>query len=47
VLSQLGTKLLGARVGAHVEVSMEAGPPQLWRVAALPYQPERAGHFHL
>ena len=46
VLSVLGAGLLGVRVGARIEVG--SGPSsRLVKLAALTYQPEAAGDWHL
>lgn len=46
VLAPLGRAILGARVGDLVEVRVPAGWRRI-RVESLPYQPERAGDYHL
>jgi regulator of nucleoside diphosphate kinase len=47
VLSPLGIALLGARVGQTAMWSSPNRRVRRLRVTALPYQPERAGDFHL
>ncbi len=47
VLSPLGTALLGMRVGQLVEWTLPNGRHARYRVLAIRYQPEAAGHFHL
>jgi regulator of nucleoside diphosphate kinase len=47
VLGQLGLSLLGAKVGQVIEVATSVGRAKRLRIRALPYQPERAGHFLL
>lgn len=47
VLSPVGSALLGLRVGQTIEWPMVSGRPGRFRVLALPYQPESAGHYHL
>jgi len=47
VLSPVGSALLGLRVGQTIEWPTVNGRRGRFRVLALPYQPESAGHFHL
>src|SRR5688572_2973096 len=47
VLSPVGVALLGARVGETAFWSLPDRQVQRLRVMGLPYQPERAGDFHL
>jgi regulator of nucleoside diphosphate kinase len=46
VLSGLGIKLVGQRVGDIVEWEVPAGVRRL-RIDKILFQPEAAGHFHL
>ena len=46
VISPLGTAILGYAVGDTVEYEVPAGKRRI-RIAAVPYQPEAAGDFHL
>lgn len=43
VLSPLGVELLGARAGQ----TLSRDDDTTWRLVAVAYQPEAAGHFHL
>jgi regulator of nucleoside diphosphate kinase len=47
VLHPLGTALLGMMVGQVVEATATGEAATRLRIAALPYQPERAGDYHL
>jgi regulator of nucleoside diphosphate kinase len=47
VLTPLGTALLGMTVGQVVEAKAVAAAAKRLRITALPYQPERAGDYHL
>lgn len=46
VLAPIGRAVLGARVGDVVAVQTPSGVRRI-RVESIPYQPERAGHYHL
>ncbi|MGE5570214.1 MAG: GreA/GreB family elongation factor [Rhodospirillales bacterium] len=45
VLSPLGARLLGAKVGTTVEIE-QAGAPKKYRIKSIVYQPEAARDFH-
>ncbi len=47
VLSPLGAALLGLRVGQTIDWRTPRGELHRYRVLAVSYQPEAAGHFHL
>jgi regulator of nucleoside diphosphate kinase len=47
VLSPVGCALLGLRVGQSIEWPLASGRRKKFRVVAITYQPEAAGHFHL
>ncbi len=47
VLAPVGSALLGLRVGQSIDWPMRDGRRKRYRVLAVPYQPEAAGHFHL
>ena len=46
-LSNVGTALLGLRVGDRIAWEIDAFTRRTFRVLAVPYQPEAAGHWHL
>ena len=46
VMSAVGTAILGYAVGDVVEWTVPAGARRL-KIEALPYQPEKAGDYHL
>lgn len=46
VFSPMGTALLGARIGDYVHLGKGSLARRL-RVSAMPYQPERSGHWEL
>jgi regulator of nucleoside diphosphate kinase len=47
VLSPVGSALLGLKVGQAIEWPFSDGHRERYRVLAVDYQPEAAGHFHL
>jgi regulator of nucleoside diphosphate kinase len=47
VLSPVGSALLGLKVGQAIEWPFSDGHRERYRVLAVGYQPEAAGHFHL
>lgn len=47
VLAPIGAALLGLRVGQEIEWTMPGGGRKHFKVLAIPYQPEAAGHTHL
>jgi regulator of nucleoside diphosphate kinase len=47
VLSPVGSALLGLKVGQAIEWPFLDGHRERYRVLAVAYQPEAAGHFHL
>jgi regulator of nucleoside diphosphate kinase len=47
VLSPVGSALLGLKVGQAIEWPFSDGHRARYRVLAVGYQPEAAGHFHL
>lgn len=47
VLAPVGAALLGLSVGQAIDWSGPDGKPLRLRVAAIAYQPEAAGHYHL
>jgi len=47
VLSPLGARMLGLSVGQPIELPEDASWRPSLRLAAVRYQPEREGHFHL
>ena len=47
ILSALGTALFGVRIGDGVEWILDDLTRRTFRVLAVPYQPEAAGHWHL
>ena len=46
ILSPVGTAILGYATGDSIEWDVPGGKRQI-RIAAVPYQPEAAGHQHL
>ena len=44
ILVPIGTALLGLRVGQSIDWELPSGERALFRVIAVPYQPEAAGH---
>ncbi len=46
IMSAVGTAILGYSVGDVVEWTVPAGQRRL-KIEALPYQPEKAGDYHL
>ena len=47
VLSELGSAMIGCRVGTRVTGTTSAGAPIEWSLVQLLYQPEVAGDLHL
>jgi regulator of nucleoside diphosphate kinase len=47
VLAPVGSALLGLRVGQAIDWPLPDGRRKRYRVVAVPYQPEAAGHYHL
>lgn len=47
ILSNVGTALLGLRVGDRIAWAIDEWTTKTFRVLAVPYQPEAAGHWHL
>jgi regulator of nucleoside diphosphate kinase len=47
VLAPVGAALLGLSVGQRIDWEGPDGRPLRLRVAAIGYQPEAAGHYHL
>jgi regulator of nucleoside diphosphate kinase len=47
ILSGVGTALLGLRVGDRIRWNLDEWTTRTYRVLAVPYQPEAAGHWHL
>lgn len=47
VATPVGTALLGLAEGSLLGWPLPSGRTALLRVEAVPYQPERAGDFHL
>ena len=45
ILAPLGSALLGLAVGECIDWAFPGGRTRRLRVAAVPYQPEAAGHF--
>lgn len=47
ILSAVGTALLGLRIGDTISWAIDDLTMRTFRVLAIPYQPEAAGHWHL
>jgi regulator of nucleoside diphosphate kinase len=47
ILSAVGTALLGMRIGDTIALALDDLSMRTFRVLAIPYQPEAAGHWHL
>lgn len=47
ILSAVGTALFGMRIGDTVEWVLDDLSRRTFRILAVPYQPEAAGHWHL
>lgn len=47
ILSAVGTALLGLRIGDTISWALDDLSLRTFRVLAVPYQPEAAGHWHL
>lgn len=47
ILTTVGTALLGLRVGDRIAWALDEWTTRTFRVLAVPYQPESAGHWHL
>lgn len=45
VVSPLGRALLGTRAGSQFTLTLPDGTQNTWRVEAVVYQPEAAGHY--